>query len=76
MPAGGYLARLDALRVWPGYFCLEHGAGVPRSGRVPGYGGDTRATGAEVRRRYWGDGRAARMEVTAYLRRGRLPVCY
>lgn len=66
MPAGGgYLARLDALRVWSGLLCLECGVG-----------GAVLWAGAGVRRRYWGDGHAALMEVAAYLRWGCLPVCY
>lgn len=99
MLAGGYLARLDALRVWPGIlrcwattlgdgacpqgvtwpartrFCAragilclegEAGGGALRYGY--GSGGAALWAGAGVRRRYWGDGRATRMEVAAYLR--------
>lgn len=66
MPAGGgYLARLGAFRAQAGILCL---------GRE--VGGAALWTGAGVRRRCWGDWRATRMEVAAYLRRGRLPACY
>lgn len=57
MPAGGYLARPDAYCARAGILCLEHGVG-----------GAALWAGAGVWRRYWGDGRATRMEVAAYLR--------
>lgn len=69
MPAGGCLARPDAFCARAGILCLEgwrQGGGALRYGR--GVGGAALWTGAGVWRRYWGDGRAARMEVVAYLR--------
>ena len=57
MPAGGLSGPPGRVCARAGILCLEHGTS-----------GAALWAGAEVRRRCWGDGRAARMEVTAYLR--------